>query len=172
MGNWLFLLLRVIHVVAGVLWVGGVVFLARFVLPSARAAGPAAGPMMQQFSARKLTVYVPVTAVLTVLAGIGLYWRDSAGFRSHEWLRSPTAMTFGAGGAIALVVWLIGLSVISPASQRMAALGTAMQQAGRPPAPEELAEMQALQATMSWSSKTAAVLLIVTTILMAVARYV
>jgi hypothetical protein len=172
MGNGLFLLLRVIHVVAGARWVGGVVFLARFVLPSARAVGPAAGPMMQQFAVRKLTVYVPVTAVLTVLAGLGLYWHDSAGFRSHEWLGSPSAMTFGAGGVIALIVWFIGLSVISPAGQRLAALTTAMQQAGRPPAPEELAEIQALQARMSWSSRTAAVLLIITMILMAVGRYV
>src|SRR4029079_1674985 len=81
--NWLFLLLRVIHVVAGVLWVGGVVFMTRFLLPSARPAGPAAGPMMQQLSARKLAAYTPIVAVLTVLAGIGLYWHDSAGFRSH-----------------------------------------------------------------------------------------
>ena len=172
MGNWLFLLLRVIHVVAGALWVGGVVFLARFLLPSVRAAGPAAGPVMEQLSARKLTVYVPVTAVLTILAGLGLYWHDSGGFRSHEWLSSPSARTFGAGGAIGLVVWLLGVAVISPASQRMVALGTAMQQAGRPPAPEQIAEMQALQAKMSWSSRTAAALLIITTILMAVARYV
>ena len=171
-GNWLFLLLRVIHVVAGVLWVGGVVFMTRFLLPSARAAGPAAGPMMQQLSARKLAAYTPIVAILTVLAGFGLYWRDSAGFRSHEWLSSSSAMTFGAGGIIAILVWVLGLAVISPAGRRMAELGAAMGQAGGPPAPEQITEMQALQARMSWSSRTASTGLIITTILMAVARYV
>lgn len=171
MNNWLFLLLRVIHVVAGVLWVGGVVFMTRFLLPSARAAGPAAGPMMQQLSARKLAAYTPMVAILTVLAGFGLYWRDSAGFRSHEWLSSPSARTFGAGAVIALLVWVLGLVVISPAGRRMAALGATMGQGG-PPAPEQIAEMQALQARMSWSSRAASVLLIITTVLMAVARYV
>ncbi len=170
--NWLFLLLRVIHVVAGVLWVGGVVFMTRFLLPSARAAGPAAGPMMQQLSARKLAAYTPIVAVLTVLAGIGLYWHDSAGFRSHEWLSSPSAMTFGAGGILAIVVWILGLIVIGPAGKRMTELGASMQQAGGPPAPERIAEMQAVQARMSWSTRVASVLLIATAILMAVARYV
>jgi uncharacterized membrane protein len=171
-GNWLFVLLRVVHVVAGVLWVGGVVFMTRFLLPSARAAGPGAGPMMQQLSARKLAAYTPVVAVLTVLAGLGLYWHDSQGFNSHEWLRSPSAMTFGTGGILALLVLVLGLVVISPAGKRMTALGAGMQQAGGPPAPEQIAEMQALHARMAWSSRTASVLLIITTMLMAVARYV
>jgi hypothetical protein len=54
----------------------------------------------------------------------------------------------------------------------MTALGAGMQQAGGPPAPEQIAEMQALHARMAWSSRTASVLLIITTMLMAVARYV
>jgi hypothetical protein len=62
--------------------------------------------------------------------------------------------------------------VISPAGKRMTALGAGMQQAGGPPAPEQIAEMQALHARMAWSSRTASVLLIITTMLMAVARYV
>lgn len=169
--NWVFLLLRVVHVVAGVLWVGGVVFMTRFLLPSARAAGAGAGPIMQQLSARKLAAYTPIVAVLTVLAGFGLYWRDSAGFRSHEWLSSPSAMTFGTGGILAILVWILGIVVIGPAGKRMTELGASMQ-AGGPPAPERIAEMQALHARMSWSSKLASVFLIITAILMAVARYV
>jgi uncharacterized membrane protein len=170
--NWLLLLMRAIHVVGGVFWVGGVVVLTRFVLPAARASGPAAGPMMQQMARRKLGAYIPVLSILTVLSGLGLYWHDSGGFRSHEWLRSPSAMTFGAGGLLALIVFALGISIISPTGRQMERLGARMQQAGGPPAPELISEMQAVQARMAWSTTTAAVLLTLTALLMSVARYV
>ena len=38
--------LRIAHIVTGAFWVGTVIFLAAFLLPSLRAAGPAAGPVM------------------------------------------------------------------------------------------------------------------------------
>ena len=41
------LLLRAIHIVGGVLWVGGVVFVTFFLVPATQALGPAAQPMMQ-----------------------------------------------------------------------------------------------------------------------------
>jgi uncharacterized membrane protein len=36
-------LFRLVHIVAGVFWVGGVVFLTGFLLPTLRVVGPAAG---------------------------------------------------------------------------------------------------------------------------------
>ena len=171
-GDWLLLVLRGLHVLGGVMWVGGVVFLARYLLPAVRAAGPGAGPVMQQLSARGLPNYLPILAVVTVFSGIGLYWRDSDGFRAHEWLRSGSAMAFGTGGLIALGVFILGMTVISPAGRRMAQLGSLMQQAGGPPAAEQVAEMQRVQARLGSTSSIAAVLLVIATLFMAIARYV
>jgi uncharacterized membrane protein len=166
------LLMRLVHVLCGVLWVGAVVFLAFYIIPSVRDAGPGAGPFMQKLGARRPPVYMMILAVLTVLSGFGLYWRDSDGFQSHEWLRSGSAMVFGLGGAIALFVLILGATVVSPAGKRMGELAGQMQAAGAPPPPELVAEMQRLQARLARSSTIAAVALIVTAICMAVARYV
>src|SRR5882724_8157315 len=81
-------LLRTVHVAVGAIWVGAVVFIAAFLVPSVRAAGPAGGAVMQQLmQARRLPLWIMAAALLTVLSGLGLYGHNSAGFRS-EWLGS------------------------------------------------------------------------------------
>jgi len=166
------LLMRVAHVLCGVLWVGAAVFLGFYIIPSVRDAGPGAGPFMQKLAGRRPPTYLLTLAVLTVLSGFGLYWRDSNGFQSHEWLRSGSAMVFGLGGVIALFVLVLGATVISPAGKRLGELAGQLQAAGGPPPPELVAEMQRIQARLGRSNTIAAVALIVTTLCMAVARYV
>jgi len=166
-------LLRVTHVLAGAFWVGTVVFLAGFLVPSVRAAGPAAGPIMQQLGqVRRLPRWLIGSAVLTLLSGIGLYWRASAGFTSAAWLASGQAQVFGLGGVLALVAAVLGTAVNNPTASRLGALTASFQAAGRPPTAGEVATIQALQRKLARATTAAAVLLILATIAMAVARYV
>jgi uncharacterized membrane protein len=73
----LLLLLRILHVGAGVFWVGAFMLLARYVIPATQAAGPAAGPFMQQLMTRtKLPAALVGAAVLTILSGFALYGRN------------------------------------------------------------------------------------------------
>jgi uncharacterized membrane protein len=166
------ILLRLVHVVFGVFWAGTAIFNAVFLVPTVRALGPAGGAVMQEIAGkRKLPIYFFVSGVLTVLSGFGLYWYDSAGF-SNEFMRSPGGMTFGAGGALALIALLLGIFVITPAAIRASKLGAAIAAGKKPPTPEQAAEMQRLQATLGTMALLAAGLLTLTTIAMAVARYV
>jgi uncharacterized membrane protein len=166
------MLFRLVHVVVGVLWVGAVVFIAAFLLPSVRAAGPAGGPIMQQLTqVRRLPAWLMGAAILTILSGLGLYWRDSAGFTS-AWLRSGPAQVFGVGGVLAIAAAALGMAVNTPAAKRLGALTAHLQSAGRPPAPEELAEVQRLQARLARATLVAALLLVLATVAMAVARYI
>ena len=171
-GGLVFLLLRVVHVVGGVLWVGAAVLLASFLLPSVRALGAGGGPVMQQMTARRLPVYMGTLAVLSVVSGFALYWHDSAGFRSHEWLRSGSAMAFGLAGVLAVSALVLGATVISPATERLGALAQAMQRAGGPPTAEQLAGMRQLETRLARAAGAGATLLVITAILMAIARYV
>ncbi len=69
------ILLRLIHILSGVFWVGSVLFVARFLLPTLRAVGPAGGPVMQQLTqVRKLPSFMMVVAILTP----GAKWVSSA----------------------------------------------------------------------------------------------
>ena len=93
------LTLRLIHVLAGVFWVGAAVFTAAFLVPTIRAVGPAGGPVMQHLTqVRKLPRYILTAGFLTVISGIGLYSIPSEGFTS-SWMRSGPGITFAIGGA-------------------------------------------------------------------------
>ena len=166
------ILLRVIHVLFGVFWVGTAMFNAAFLIPTVRALGPAGGAVMQEIAQkRKLPIYFFISGILTVLSGIGLFWHDSAGF-TNEFMRSRGGMTFGFGGLLAIITLFLGIFVITPAAIRASKLGATIAAGGRPPTPEQGAEMQRLQAKLGSMGWVAAVLLTGTTIAMAVARYV
>jgi uncharacterized membrane protein len=166
------ILFRIIHVLAGVFWVGTAVFAAAFLVPTVRAIGPAGGSVMQQLAqVRKLPLYLMAAMILTLLSGIGLYSRASGGF-SNAWMQSGPGMTFGIGGALALIGGLIGMFVVAPTTKRAGALAGAIQGGGKPPSPEQQAEMQRLQARAGTYSALAAGLLVLATTAMAVARYI
>ncbi len=167
------LVLRLLHILAGAAWVGMALFVGGFLIPALRAIGPAGGPVMQQIGqVRRLPAWIMTVALLTVASGFGLYWRDSVGFSSAEWLGSGMGRTMGAGGIVALIAMIYGMTVVSPMGKRMAALADAMQQAGGPPPADRVAEMQRLQARMGKASVVVGVVLVLATSLMAVARYV
>jgi len=166
------ILLRLIHILFGVFWAGTAIFTAVFLIPTVRALGPSGGPVMQQIAQkRKLPVYFMIAGILTVLSGLSLYWYDSAGF-TNEFMRTRGGMTFGLGAAFAIVAMLVGIFGATPTAKRASALGAAMAAAGKPPTPDQVAEMQRLQARLGMMSALGAGLLTLTTIAMAVARYI
>jgi uncharacterized membrane protein len=165
-------LLRILHIVVGVFWVGAVVFLSAFLTPSIRAAGPAGGAVMQQLmGARRTPIWLMAASIITLLSGIGLYWHDSGGFQS-AWLGSGPGKTFGLGGALGIVAAVIGMAVNAPTARRLATIIAGAQAAGRPPSADEQATMAQLQARLSSVSTVTSVMLVLATMLMAVARYV
>jgi hypothetical protein len=166
------LILRLFHIGAGVFWVGSVLFVARFLLPSVTALGPAAGPVMDQLNrVRRVPQALLGAGFVTVLSGFGLMWIDSLGFRG-PWMASPTGRVFGAGAGFALIGLIIGFTVNRPTAQRLGALGAAIQAGGAPPTAEQTATMRALQARLGSATRAVAVLLVLATAAMALARYV
>src|ERR1041384_655303 len=101
-------LLRLIHILSGVFWVGGFMVFARFVFPAALAVGPAAGTGLDQLnSVRQRPRALLGAGTLTILSGLGLYWRDSVGSGS-AWAGSPTGRVFGIGALLAVRGVVVG----------------------------------------------------------------
>jgi uncharacterized membrane protein len=166
------LLLRLIHVVLGVFWVGAVIFVTLFLLPSLQATGPAGGAVMQQLAqVRRLPLWLMGATTLTVLSGIGLYWHDSLGFTSSTWLASGPGRTFGLGGALAITAAVVGMAVNSPTAKRLGAVAGRIQASGRAPSPEDAADIQRLQGRLVKASLVVTGLVVLATTAMAVARY-
>ena len=165
------LTLRLIHIVAGVFWVGSAAFLVVFLEPTTRAIGPQAGPVMAHLSGRlKAPVIILVSATLTVLAGLWLYWRDSGGLDA-AWITSPVGTGFGLGGIAAILAYVIAAGVVRPTAGRMGELGAAVGAAGGQPTPEQATQLQSLQRRLRVWGRIMLTLLAISVIFMAIARY-
>lgn len=164
--------LRLVHILGGVFWVGSAAFAALILAPALRAVGPSAGPVMNQLvKVRKMPTVMMISGIATMVTGIWLLMIDSAG-QPGVWMRSGTGMTFGTGGVLAIVAFALGMAINMPASKRLAVIGAAAAARGGPPTTEEAGELQRLQRRMSVASQIVTVLLALATGAMAIARYV
>jgi hypothetical protein len=171
-GSGTILLFRFIHIVGGAFWFGAVIFMTGFLMPSLQAAGPAAGAVMDQLTrVRRVPIFMMSAAILTILSGFALYAHDSGGF-SGAWMRSGPGMVFGIGGLAGTLGAIVGMVVASPAGRRMGVLGAEIKASGGPPTAEQVAEMQALQSRIARGSLAVAVLIVIATTAMSLARYV
>lgn len=167
------LVLRMVHVVCGVLWVGSFFFLNAYLLPSLAASGPAAGTVIAQLRARKVFTVIPVLATLTLLAGLRLLTRNR-GHMSADYFASNVGLTYLVSAGLALVAFTIAMLVVRPAFMRSGELGAALaalpadQQAER----ERLAgELNGLRQRARVWGVNATVMLLLATLGMSVARY-
>jgi uncharacterized membrane protein len=157
-------LLRAIHVVGGVLWVGGVVLVTLFLMPATQALGPAAQPVMQFIMGkRKLPVYFMGLGIVTTLAGLLLMMRDIS-LTNGLWARTPMGIGISIGAAAAILALLVGMAVSAPAARR---LGPS--KPGTAPISDE--ERAALMKRLSVSSRMTFVFLCIAALFMATARY-
>ena len=101
--EYLKIVLRLIHILSGVFWVGGAFFLGFFVNPSIQATAESGQKFMAHLMTKSgLTFRITIAAFLTVLAGGWLYWIDSGGLTS-VWIHSATGWGFGIGGIFGIV---------------------------------------------------------------------
>ena len=163
--------LRIVHIVAGVFWVGSVAFMFVYIEPTTRALGPQAAPVMAHLTQRRRLPTITLTSgVLTVVAGLILYWRSSGGLQ-RDWITSPLGLGFTVGGVAAILALAIGATVVRRSVQRMGAVAGAVASSGGPPSQEQGAEIQMLQRRMRVWGRTMLVLLVVSVVAMAAARY-
>lgn len=163
------ILLRLIHVLGGIFWVGSGLFTAFFLAPALKAAGPAAaGVVMANLQKRKLYSALPLAAVLTMLSGIRLMMIVSAG--DAHWFTHRSGHTYAISGAFGILAFVLSMIVARPAAVKMGKLSQAASSDGA--TKEALAaEMNALQRRMTMSTMAAVVLLILAAAGMSVARY-
>jgi hypothetical protein len=108
----MYLWIRVLHVLLGALWVGFIVFTVVFLTPAMSALGPDAPKLMAALRQRGLVIALPIIAGLTIVSGIYLYWRYTAGF-SPEVSRTHAGMAFGIGGVLGIIAYIIGAGIVS-----------------------------------------------------------
>ncbi len=150
------LTIRVVHVLGACIWLGAAFFIAWFLMPAMRDAGPDGGKVMAAVQKRGWVVLMPVIATTTVLTGFWLY-------RPYMGAEGNAAKYLGLGGVIGVIALIIGGGVVSRTVSKAEKLSAN---------PATMAEAGALRArAMTWV-RIMSVLVIVSAILMTIAMYV
>lgn len=163
------IVLRVVHIGSAILWAGGSMVIERFVQPTADELGGVARPFVAGLNRRRMALYFPVVATLTVVAGAALYWIDAG----HDPLAYLTAggsgTVFGIGGIAGLLAFLAGPLALVHAA-RLGRATDAIARSG--PTPELEARAAAARAGVRRAGRIGLVLLLLAAGCMAIARYV
>jgi hypothetical protein len=166
-----YLVIRALHILVGAIWLGTAVFAAWFLMPAVAEAGPGGAQVMAGIQRRGWIVAVPILAIVSIVSGLWLYWRYTGGF-SPELSASHAGMTFGLGGAFAILAAIVGATIgrnLVRANTLTAEAASATDEAARGAL---LARAQGLRRRAQAAARVVAVLLLVTITLMSVAAFI
>ena len=159
--------LRLIHVVGGAFWFGSAMMMSFFISPTVAATAEAGQRFMGHLVKQgRVVTAISAFAGLTVVAGAGLYWIDSNGFRS-AWTWSNAGLVFGIGGVFGLIGFIFG-TLIGKNINAIVRIGSQVQ--GKPTA-DQMSQIQAAQKQLRLVGPVSAYSLIIAMICMSVARY-
>lgn len=169
--NLVVLISRILHVGLGVFWAGTIFFMVLLLEPSIRSVGPEGGRVMQALQKRRFLTVMPVVALLTILSGGFLYWRNLGGL-GMAWIATPFGTALTIGGVASLLAFGQGLFLMRPATLRIGKLSALVGET--PDAGERdaiLAEIAGLKSRSRTHARWVAVWLGVAVVTMAVGRY-
>jgi uncharacterized membrane protein len=166
------LILRIIHVVGAIAWVGGGVYAAFFLVPALRQTPAIIPQLMDALQRRKVFVILPTVGLLVILSGVRLLWIDSAGF-DDSFLSTAAGRTFSIGGGAGILAWLTQVFVQRPAGARLGKIAAAL--AASPAAEERqrlTAEADRLRRRNGAATQAAVGFGLIAAVAMSIARYV
>lgn len=162
--------LRLIHIIFGAFWVGGVLTVAFFIMPAQKAIGqPGMLFVRQLMMGQKFRLYMIGAAVLTILSGLTMYIRYAMG--GGGWSQTNNAKVLGVGAVAAIIAAGIGTGYVGKIGKKMVEISTAIQASGGPPTDAQKSEMEGLQGKIQSAYRIVAILLLLTVAAMASARY-
>lgn len=167
----LLLVLRLVHIVLGSVWVGIVVFNTIFLGPAVQELGSDGGKVMGVLVRRGMMTFLPIVALGTILSGVWLLWKVSLGFNEH-YFHTAAGHAFAGGGAMAIIAYLIGITLLRPSMLRAGALAQGMAQVtDETERSARQRQIQILRSRARRSGQVVATLLLLSTAAMAVGRY-
>jgi hypothetical protein len=164
--NFEFAVLRIGHILAGVVWAGSAIFVAAILEPRLRTLGSEIQGRVMAALAPVMGPVLGISGLLTIIFGLTLVIRLK---RFDNLLDTNWGLAITVGLIASVLAYASGFTTMIT-SNKMMALGKSM--AGRPPTPEEGARMGQLSARATLLARTAAVLVVIAVGAMASARYV
>jgi uncharacterized membrane protein len=154
------LLMRLLHILTGIFWVGTMMFNTAFLFPALKDTGPDGAKVGMALTNRRFPVIMPIVALVTILSGLWLFWSVSGGFQ-EPFMQSHMAKALSFGAVCAIVAFIIGVVVVRPAMVQAMALAQSNPQ-----------RAQLLRVRADVVGRVVTALLALAAAAMAVARYV
>jgi len=120
-----FLVLRLVHIVSGVFWIGGGLYTFFFLGPALASTPAVMGQVMAALQKRGVFTAQQIAAGLVLLSGIRLLMIDSAGF-SGSYFATGTGKTFAIAGIFAVIAAVFNFGVARPTMERAMRVGAAL----------------------------------------------
>jgi hypothetical protein len=166
------LVLRLFHIVGGVLWVGSAFLFAGFIGPAAADVAPSSGPLLSNaVNKRRVAKVIAGLAITTVIAGWLIWTKYAIQVGVVDWVTSSFGLVLTIGGVLATIAAYVGITGIGNNVERMVHLGDEVAASGGPPTPEQAARLAHLGAEIKRHGRIDLVLLLLAVAAMATARY-
>jgi uncharacterized membrane protein len=165
--NYYLLILRILHIGAGVYWVGSTLLLAFVITPALKATGGSGQKFVDYLITKKRFGTESAGAGgMAGIAGLLLYWHDSQGLTS-AWMESSAGIGFAVGGVFGLIAFIFGILT----DRKLKAMAGLREQLESAPSDEKSSQLQGLEKQQTTYLNICAVTLTLSLWIMAVARY-
>ena len=108
------LILRLIHILSGIMWVGSGMYTSFFLVPALSGSPAVMGQVVAGLQRRRVFLVLQIVAAVTILSGLRLLWIDSAGF-AESYMATGPGRTFSIGAAAAIVAAVLSFGLARPA---------------------------------------------------------
>jgi uncharacterized membrane protein len=161
------LILRILHIGAGVFWVGTTLLLVFVINPALKETGGTGQKFVDYLIKNKRFGTESAGAgSMAGIAGILLYWRSSQGLTS-PWMHTSFGIGFTVGGVLGLIAFIFGII----ADRKLKVITGLREQFGDAPSNEQTSQLQVLEKQQKTYLSICAVTLILSLWIMAVAQY-
>ena len=168
--NILIIILRILHIVAGISWAGGAIHYFLFIGPTAKATVPESQKFIGYLMAQKRwTKFMGAMSLLTILAGGALYYR--LGSVNWGWIATGPGVGFTIGGLAGLLVFAIGNLLIEPRINDLGRISREIQANRGSASAQQAARLSQIQKEMEIIGKLDFVLIMIGVLTMSTARY-
>jgi uncharacterized membrane protein len=168
--NILLIILRILHIVAGILWAGGAVHYFMFIEPTAKATVPESQKFMGYLMTRKRwSKFMSLMSLLTVLAGAALFYRIAG--VDWDWIATGPGVGFTIGAIAGILVFLAGNLLIAPRINVLGKISQEIQANGGSPSTGQAAVLTRIQKETEVIGRVDFALILIALVTMSTARY-
>lgn len=161
-------ILRIIHIVAGVVWVGFGAFLTLYLLPAMTAAGSTASRFYVHLPKKPpIGAVMGLSSILTTIAGLLLYLR----IFGHSILPSPRGYVLMIGVVLGILAFGHGLMALAPTTGKQEKAISELAAAGDNPDQSLVDEVDQLNNKLLRSGRISLVMTVIALVCMAAARH-